>query len=395
MRKEYAFIVIGAGIAGLSAVKKIKELEPDSTVLLISNEDRLPYKRTSINKAISSGFTTDQFSLEPLLWYTNNYIDLIYNQVISLDADKKTIVLKTNEQIGFGKLLFANGSSPFIPPIEGITEKDFTHVRNAHQVELLLEKVNKMQQVLIVGAGVEAIETADQLHRLGKKVIMADHSPDPLAKLFPHELTRIIYKSIAEAGIVYCTNTIVSHIDKIGDSKYRVTLCGNSYEIDGIILCAGIRPNKQIAEQAGIIVNRGILVNEFMQTSDPNIFAAGDVAEHAGGLITGLWHPAEYQGINAGQNMVNPGTIYQSVPLRLKTTVFGKFFFSSNYTLMHNQADEVITKTSDQYFARYYLNHRKIKALVLYGDKEHTKLYQNAVAKAMDMDDFLTQLSNQ
>ena len=147
----------------------------------------------------------------------------------------------------------------------------------------------------LLRSGVEGIETADQLHRMNKKVVIIDRHGLPMRKLLPEIISQKLKETMLTLGLNYHSNTTISNIHKTNEGKYQTTIDNINYLFDGIISCAGTQPNIDLPSKSGIVVNKGVIVNDYFSTNDPYIYAAGDVAEHKNNIITGLWHAAEYQ----------------------------------------------------------------------------------------------------
>lgn len=383
----YDIVIVGAGIAGISAIKKIREFDKSVSILLVSNEERLPYKRTKINKHIAERFSKNQFSLFNEEWYQDHNIKRMYGQVQDVDTSNKTIKFFSNEIVSFNKLLLAIGAEPFIPDINGIESDALMPVRYAHGVELLQSRLDTMNCVLVIGGGVEGIETAFELKKLGKEVHIADSNKNALAKLFPENISSHIFNALKNNGVFYYSETRVNQAQKV-DDKYVVNIHGNILFFDGVIVCAGTRPNLALAKQSKLKTNKGILVNKFMQTSHSDVFAAGDVAEHENGLVTGLWHPAEYQGFSAGLNMINLGQAYSPVPLRLKTSVFGEFYFSANYIEHEKPEIKTIAFENNKVWGELYMLDSIILGITMMNDKVKSKAYYSLVANKDSLNKF-------
>jgi NAD(P)H-nitrite reductase large subunit len=378
---SYHYILIGAGIAGLSAITKIREKDKLGSILWVSNEDRWPYKRTKINKSIAKGFSINEFQLNTENWFKENSVDLIFGEVVNLETQNKTIALLSGDVIGYQKLLLAQGAVPFYPEISGVDASDMLDVHFAKNVEYLMQHLHDKKEILIVGGSVEGLETANQLVKLGKKVVVVERLKNPLAKLFPDHITDKIYTDVRNAGVVYLNGFVLPKLVKTNDNKFKMDTPEYKTTFDALLVCAGTRANTVLAQKAGLAVDKGILVNEMMQTSDSHIFAAGDVAQHADGSVTGLWHPAEHQGYCAGENMVSVGKPYHPVPMRLKTTLFDSFYFSANYHLSHSYNLDVVSEAQNGVFREFYLLNGTIQGMVMANDKERSKTYQQAVAE--------------
>jgi NAD(P)H-nitrite reductase large subunit len=392
LQQSYTYLIVGAGIAGLSAIKKIRESDVKGSILLISNEDRLPYKRTKINKSMAAGFTKDEFMLNPADWYKAQHIDLAYQEVLKINTDENEVVLADGQLIRFQKLLLTTGATPVYPAIQGISDSDLQNVHFAKNVEHIHNTLADKNEVLIIGGSVEGLETANQLIKMGKKVVVIDRLKDPLGKLFPDYLTKKIYAGMKEAGVVYLPGFTLNNLVKTDDKRYKMDTPEYKTTFDALLVCAGVRPNIRLAVQADIACDKGILVNEFMQTSVANVFAAGDVAQHPDGSVTGLWHPAEYQGYCAGENMLAVGSAYHPVPLRLKTTLFGNFYFSANYHLSHSYRLNVSAEELNGVFREFYVLDSRVLGMVMMNDKERAKTYQQAVAEQWTLEKVKEQL---
>ncbi len=328
-KTNYTYIIIGAGIAGVSAIQGIRSRDSQGSILLVSNEDRAPYKRTQINKNMEQGFSRDAFALFSAEWYAEQKVDLHFGAVEKLDCSRKEIYLE-GVSIGYTKLLLAMGAEPRYPVLPGIKAEDLPNVHFAQGVDQLLAAQKGKQHYLILGGGVEGVETADQLVKMGKQVTILQRGSTPFKKLFPEEISARILQSIKAAGVSYRVGEIIQQVIPNAEG-YCVQLEKESLQVHEIIVCTGSRPAISLLASTPVQTIKGVLVDAYLQTSVPGIYAAGDVAEHIGGWVTGLWHPAEYQGLAAGKNMAGAAALYQPVPYRLKTDVFGVLYFSVNY----------------------------------------------------------------
>ncbi len=386
-QKKYHYIIVGAGIAGLSAIKKIREYDTKSSILLLSNEDRLPYKRTKINKSLAKGFSKDEFQLFDAQWYTENNTDLCFMNATKLFAEQRQIELNGQLVITYEKLLLSQGSVSVIPDIRGLDTKDIHTVHTAMETEGLRKWVENCSVVLVIGGSIEGLETANQLVKMGKKVIVVERNTNPLTRFFPSEIKQRIMASVARENIEYLNNFHLSTMRKNADGSYGFESPEGNRTIDSIVVCAGNRPNTNLAKQAGLSTEKGVLVNEYMQTSDPVIFAAGDIAQLPDGTVSGLWHLAEFQGLCAGENMINLGRPFVPVTQRLKTSLFGEFYFSANFAQSREPGVKTITEKQEPLFREFYLKDGIVKGLVMANDKERDKLYQKAVTENWSEDE--------
>lgn len=377
-RNNYPIIVVGASIAAISFVRTLRANNDKRKILLIHGEDRLPYKRTKINKNMVRGFDKDDFKIADREWYKDNDVDLIYDRVINIDSAEKVISTQRGLVCSYEKLMLATGAVSVIPKIAGIATENLHSVQNASDVDRVLETCKNKDRFLIIGGGVEGVETADQLVRKGKTVILANRMKYPLQKLFPISLLKELEQRMMDKGVKLFRGVSVAAIHE-HNGHYTVNLQGQQLEFDEVIACTGAVPNIELGIKAGLKVERGIIVNAFMQTSDADILAAGDVAQHEQGIVTGLWHAAEHQGKLAALTLLGKPEEHTLPPFRLKTEVFGLYMFSGAYEYVIPGVDEEVEEVDGDIRRIMYYNDNALKAAVFLNDGPRAKIYQQAL----------------
>jgi len=379
MTRHWDVIIIGGGIAGVSAAKAIREMAFDGTVLLINGEDRPPYKRTKLSKHLASGFQRDEFQLQRPEWYQERRIQrrdgLIAAQI---DPAAKTVTLDAGEVLRWEKLIIATGATPCYPPHIAPDTPHTYVVRQIGDAERLIQAMNSLNRrdALVIGVGVLGVEVAEQLQRAGKQVTLIGRSSAIMPRQLNPQAAALMEQACRKAGIHLLFDDDATDVTPYSDGL-RVTLRSGVRQTDMLVCCVGAAPDTTLARQAGLAVNIGILTNECLQTSCPDIFAAGDVAELPGGEIGGLWHSAEAQGIHAGKNAIAPLTPYPRLPFRLKCEVFGQYFFS----MLPRDAETCQTaeyRNNDRYQCFYFRDDRLCGAIMV-NDGERAKQYERAV----------------
>ncbi|MCG8581314.1 MAG: FAD-dependent oxidoreductase [Bacteroidales bacterium] len=380
---NYPIIAIGASIASISFIRTLRENGDARQVLLIHGEDRLPYKRTKINKNMVRGFDKDEFKIADEKWYKDNDVILLFDRVINIDSAEKMISTKSGKVFSYGKLLLATGAASVVPKLTGIEQNEIYGVQNAYDVDQVLEACADKERFLIIGGGVEGVETADQLIRKGKQVILASRMKQPLQRLFPESLLNVLVEKMLARDVKLFSGVSVTSVYKKNDA-YSVNIQGQELEFDAIIACTGAIPNVELAVKADLKVERGIVVDEYLQTSDKDILAAGDVAQHARGVITGLWHAAEHQGKLAALNVLGLPEEHKLPPYRLKTEVFGLFMFSAGYESVIPGQQELIEEEDRDIHRFMYYAGGKLMSAVFINDKERAKTYQQGLFEQWD-----------
>ena len=280
MAENINIIVIGGGPAGMVSAVTARRYYPDKKILLIKNVANgvvpcgIPYMFASLKNP--EGNRIGNASLD------KHNIDVLTDEVISINRSEKKIITKSNKEYRYEKLILAIGSSPIIPPIPGVDKpgvymiyKDFDYLKIA------IEKIKRAKNVLIVGGGFIGVEFADEISKIGGlNVYIVEIFPRLLANSFDPEFSEVVENKLKNQKVNVLVNTRVSEIlgkDKVERVKFSD---GKEIEVDTVILGIGAVPNTKLAQAAGIDLGKGkgIWVDEYMRTSDLDIFAIGDCA---------------------------------------------------------------------------------------------------------------------
>jgi len=277
-------IIIGASQAGVSCAFALREEGWAGQIILFDADPNLPYYRPPLSKSALTGEERmDDHLLKPLSLYQRENIQLKLGvKVESLDPIQKKITLKDGESAQYDKLVFATGSRPFIPPVEGIhTAQNVFVLRTLYDAENIRQLMGKSRdkEVVIIGGGYIGLETAASLKKLGGHVTILEREKRILARVTAPEMSAFFMGLHTENGVDIQLSKNVVAIN--GNEKHNV-LCedGSSYNADLVIVGAGILVNSELAERAGITVDRGILVDASMRTSNEDIYAIGDCTRH-------------------------------------------------------------------------------------------------------------------
>jgi len=336
---------------------------------IITREDRIPYKRTKIDKHLVKGFERDDFALHPEGWYENMGINLLLNtDVVSLDPDAKTLELAGGETIGWGKLLLATGASPRSSGVPGaVTLRSAADAEEARLEMLELMDQGEKGKVLVIGGGVQAVEMADQALQLGLTVSLAFREKLIMERRLPPALAQRITDTARSQGI-----EIISEKESFEDLASKVDL---------ILESVGVVSEITLAKRAGLKVGRGILVDPSLRTSHADIYAAGDCAELPGESIAELWHAADDQGSLAGYSMAGRAVSVSHQLYRLKCEVFDQYYFSMG---VKSGNGEMTVKDDIQ--AHWYLEEDRVVGVAMFGDKSRAKSYEKIVNQEWTFD---------
>ncbi|MCB2293405.1 FAD-dependent oxidoreductase [Clostridium algoriphilum] len=302
--KKEKFLIIGNGAAGYYAADSIRKRNKQCAIEIISNEEQLTYYRPSISDGISEDLKDDTFYLSPKEWYEENNITLNLGvQVQSLNTKEKQVLLKDGKSINYDKLILANGSQNRMIPTDGIDKQGVFTLRDLKDLKAIKDKMKTAKSAVIVGGGLLGLEAAYEIKKAGLNVSVVEFSDSLLGKQLDNEGSLILKAAVENQDIQVVLGDSVTVING-ENSVTSVTLkSGKTIDASMVLFSTGIAPNKNIADETNIDTNRGILVNEKMETNVKDIYACGDIAEYAG-TVYGNWPAAVDMGKIAGTNAV-------------------------------------------------------------------------------------------
>jgi len=319
--QAYKYIIVGGGRAGASAVDGIRQLDEDGTILVIGNEMEPPYNRPPLTKDLWFGKKTfEQIFIHPPEYYTEKRTHLRRGAgVVSLDPAAKVVKDETGESVHYETLLLATGGRPRHLTIPGGELDGICYYRYASDYHKIREMAQPDRAAVVIGGGFIGSEIAAALNHSGVKVAMIYPDPYLVARVFPEELGRHLQKFYQERGIGIFSGNAPTAFERQDGKFITRTKSGDDLESDILIVGAGIYPNVELAESAGLQVENGIMVDEYLRTSDPHIYAAGDNANfpyQALGRHTRVehWDNALSQGKAVGRNMAGANEPFTYMP---------------------------------------------------------------------------------
>ena len=380
-------VIIGTGIAGMSALAAVSEKEPTHEIVLVGDEDRLPYKRTKISKHIARGFERDEFALHDPEWFSQRNVDLkLGRKVVAIDPHRQTVVLDGGDRIGWKRLIIATGARAREPGIPGYDADFCRTVRQAGDVERLMQSITGNQSVLVVGAGVLGIEIAEQLRAKGSAVRLISSGSSAMPRELNRTAERTMRTLLEAAEIDLILNHRIVSVSRAGGATDGIVVrtTAGEFAADLVVFAIGSVPETQLAADAGLEVREGILVDEFLETSIKGIYAAGDAVQRRGAAVSHLWHEAEAQGRFAGLNAVGPPVAYPATAYRLKCEVFGHYFFSMGYPGPDAEGGHEIIEDIETPYRCFYFQDGRLTGTVMVDDGKRSKEYESAVRQGLD-----------
>lgn len=315
------YLIVGGGIAGGSAALKIRELDSENSIMILTNEPYFPYNRPPLTKSLWTGKKNiDDIFLKKDSYYTEKNILIRTNTtVLSLNPDNRTVKTSTGEEISYNKLLISTGGSPRHIKIPEGDMAEINYYRYLNNYLAVREKCEVGKKAVIIGGGFIGSEIAAALEMQNISTTMIFPEPIICQKIFPKELGSALMNLYKEKGITLDSEDSAVAFIKKDTTTSILTRKGLSFEADIIIAGIGIAPNIDLAQNGGLKVANGIIANSFMQTSNTDIFTAGDVALFPYNSLNRQmrvehWDNAINQGFCAGSNMVTLEQPYTYIP---------------------------------------------------------------------------------
>ncbi|WP_163193771.1 NAD(P)/FAD-dependent oxidoreductase [Clostridium thermarum] len=299
------YVIIGNGAAGYYAANTIRKNNSTASIKIISAEKYLTYYRPQLSEYLYEEIPEKKFYLSPDSWYVDNNIDLqLGTFVTEIHTAKKVLKLEDGSKVNYDKLILANGSSNFIPPIKGTELEGVYTLKYKNDADKIKEAIKSSKKAVVIGGGLLGLEAAWEMKKSGLQVTVVEFFP----RLLPRQLDDAgseLFKNIVNSSGVDiilgdCAEEIISQdtVSKVSALRLK---SGKLIDADLVLFSAGIRPNKTLAEKSGILCHQAIVVNEKMETNVKDIYACGDVAE-INGIVYGTWPAAMEMGKVAGKN---------------------------------------------------------------------------------------------
>jgi NADPH-dependent 2,4-dienoyl-CoA reductase/sulfur reductase-like enzyme/nitrite reductase/ring-hydroxylating ferredoxin subunit len=318
-------VIIGAGAAGGAAAEMLRREGYSGAVTLIGADEFLPYDRPNLSKDYLAGSAPEEWiPLRSAGFYREHEIlTLIGTEAQAIDTIRKQLMLAGGRSLSYGALLLATGAEPVRPSIPGNNLPHVFYLRTLRESRAIIEKSKTAKRAVVIGASFIGLEVAASLRQRKVDVRVVGRESQPLGKIFGHELSDLIRKTHEQHGVVFHLGRTPRAIE---DRQVKLD-DGTALEADMVVIGIGVRPNTALAETAGIATDDGVLVNEYLETNVPGIFAAGDIARwpdpRAGRIRVEHWVVAQRQGQTAARNILGKRERFETVP----------FFWSDHYDL--------------------------------------------------------------
>ena len=413
------YVILGAGAAGMSAAETIRQNDRQGEIVCVTAESAGYYSRPGL-----AYFLTKELGEKSLYPFTKNDFEkrrfILYNNAaVHIDTEMKEVVFKDRKRMRYDRLLVALGAQAVHPDVPGVGLEGVVYLDSMEQTKHMIKKARWSKTAVVVGGGITALEMVEGLHARGVHVHFFLRGRTYWGRVLDLIESKIILERLNSEGVSIHFNTELDQIvGKRGKVHSVVTRDGRNLKTSLVGFAIGVRPRIRLAELSGLEVNRGVKVNEFMETSVSEVFAAGDVAEvydpEAGKyVVDSLWHIARSQGIVAGLNMVGQKQPYvRRSPLNvtrlagITTTIIGRLGSGSQdddeVSIVRGESetwqqmpDAVVCQNNFEVNRlRLMLGENRIVGAILMGDQSLSQALEELVAHEVDISPVRDQLVN-
>ena len=362
--------VLGGGQAAARAIQSLRMGGYDGELTLVGAEAALPYQRPPLSKAYMKGeFAEERLYFKPAAWYEDNNVDLVLStRATAINRADRTVEIEHGGKLDYDALIIATGSRPRNLPIEGANLEHVYALRDLADVERIRPQMVAGRSIVIVGAGYIGLEAAAVAQQMGLKATVLEMAPRVLARVTSPVMSEFYENEHRRQGVDIRTETSLSKLEGTEDGAVSKAVLsdGTILDADIVLVGIGILPNEELAKDAGISCNNGILVDRDARTSDPRVFAAGDCASRP------LVHFGRSGRLESVHNAIEQGKLAAAAILGKSRSVEDcPWFWSDQYDLKLQIAglsegyDQIVVRGNpeDRKFAAFYLKNGTLIAV--------------------------------
>lgn len=384
MEKNY--VIVGNSAAAIGCVEGIRQVDQNGSILIVSDESHHTYSRPLISYLLWGKTDRQRMKYRPESFYDDNKVDTLFGvKATALHPEEHTLELDNGETVTYGKLLLATGSRPFIPPMEGLdqVEKKFTFM-TLNDALALEQAITPDSKVLIVGAGLIGLKCAEGIFEKVGSLTVVDLANRILPSILDEEGSKLVQDYIESKGVKFYLSDSVAKFEN-GTATLK---SGAEVPYDIVVIAVGVRPNVELAENAGIEVNRGILTDIHCATNLPDIYAAGDctvshnIASDQGQILA-LLPNAYMQGETAGIEMAGGEANYdKAIPMNAMGMLGLHMITAGVYD------GEVYKEQSCEGYKKLFVKDGKLKGYILIGDViKRAGIYTSLIREQTPLDE--------
>ena len=389
------YLIIGNSAGGIGSAEAIRQVDKESTLTIVSEEPYPAYSRPLISKYLAGERTLEGILFRPLDFYEqNNILFLPGKKVTHLELDQRAAQLEDSEQIAWEKLLLAVGGKPIFPKMKGSDKRGvftFTKLDDAKAVDRFLDNARK---ALVIGGGLIGISVTEALVKRGVDVIVVEMKERILNTILDQQASLMAEEVLKQAGVKIITGHTVVEITGRGTVKEVILDNEDTIHCNLVVVAIGVSPRPELALDAKLKVNRGIVVDRYMATNHPGVYACGDVVEaydfvYGENRLTPIWPNAYIGGRIAGYNMAGIPTKYPGGTAMNSLNYFGIDITSAGMpTAPSDDGYEVISRQESNTYQKVILKDNLIVGMIFVGNIEKSGIIFGLMRDRVNVESF-------
>jgi nitrite reductase (NADH) large subunit len=387
------YIIVGNGVAGTTAAVQIRKLDSNGTVTILTDEATPFYSRIRLIEYLAKEADEKAIVIYKDDWYEKNNVKLLLNTPVNeIDKDKKQLVTADNDILEYDRLLVATGGVSFVPPIPGSDKEGVFTLRTIRDADEIISYGEDNKKVILIGGGVLGLEAGNSLRKTGHDVTIVEFFPRLLPRQMDIEGAEILKAQMESMGFTFHLGATTKEI--FGDNRAVGILLEDGTKLDGdlIIISAGVRPQAGLAKKIGLTINKGVVVNDRMETEVKGIYAAGDLIEHRERFY-GIWPAAAKQGEVAGMNMAGGDAVYEGTTMSNVLKVVGVDLAAAGDIDAEGEFESIVAKDFEKYiYKKLVIKDNVLSGCIFYGDVSGYRKVLTAIETKKDVGDIRDRL---
>jgi len=389
------YVIVGSGVAGTNAAKNIRKIDQDGEITILTEENIPFYSRIRLIEYLAGEANAEDITIHNKNWFETNKITFLQDSpVTEIDKDKKRVATTKGESFDYDRLLLATGGVSFVPPITGSDKTGVFALRTIKDADEIISYAEGRKDVVLIGGGVLGLEAGNSLRKRGLAVSVVEFFPRLLPRQMDPEGADVLKSQMESMGFSFYLGAKTKEITGIDSATGVLLEDGTEIKGDMVIVSAGVRPQAGLAQGLGLTVNKGVLVNDRMETEAKDIYAAGDLIEHRERFY-GIWPAAEKQGEIAGINMAGGEAFYEGTTMSNVLKVVGVDLAAAGDIDADGKLDSIVKKDQEKFvYKKLVINNNILSGCILYGDIAGYRKVLKAIDEKMDVGGMREKLEN-
>ncbi|WP_313035448.1 NAD(P)/FAD-dependent oxidoreductase [Massilia alkalitolerans] len=381
-------VVVGNGMAGMRTVEELLKLDADLyDITVFGAEPRVNYNRIMLSPVLAGEKTLDDIILHSRAWYAENGIVLhAGDPVVAIDRARRIVRARSGLELSYDRLLLATGSSPFIVPVPGARLGGVVGFRDLDDVGVMLAAAKRGGSAVVIGGGLLGLEAANGLLRQGMNVTVVHLTNSLMNQQLDPAAALLLKSALERRGLRILLGAQTEAI--LGDGKVEAVRFAGGLEVpaDLVVMAAGVRPNVALAREAGLHVERAIVVDDTLQTYDPRVYAVGECVQHRKatfGLVAPIWDQARVCAAHLA-GFGHRRYVQQALAVKLKVTGID-LYSAGDFSGLEGSEDLVLRDRHAGVYKRLVLMGGRVTGAVLYGDVSDGPWYFDLIQRGTDV----------